>query len=80
MSCLSFSHLLARSDRFTLWSVSQVSVPKDLVAVMSAVGEGHEVDAQDKGRLVYRFRQPVSPLLFGSFGPLTFFLLTNSAV
>lgn len=43
--------------------VSQVSVPKDLVAVMSAVRDGQEVDPQDINRIVYRFRQPVS-LLF----------------
>lgn len=42
----------------------QVSVPKDLVAVMSAVRDGQEVDAQDGGRTVYRFRQSVSPLFF----------------
>uniref|UniRef100_A0A8C4NTN6 Leukotriene A-4 hydrolase n=1 Tax=Dicentrarchus labrax TaxID=13489 RepID=A0A8C4NTN6_DICLA len=38
---------------------SQVSVPKDLVAVMSAVRDGQEVDPQDNNRIVYRFRQPV---------------------
>ncbi|TNM91453.1 hypothetical protein fugu_019833 [Takifugu bimaculatus] len=38
---------------------AQVSVPKELVAVMSAVGDGQEVDAQDNNRVVYRFRQPV---------------------
>lgn len=45
-------------------SVSQVSVPKDLVAVMSAVRDGQEVDPEDNNRIVYRFRQPVSPLFF----------------
>ncbi|KAM4711829.1 leukotriene A-4 hydrolase [Anableps anableps] len=39
---------------------AQVSVPKDLVAVMSAVRDGQEVDPQDCGRIVYRFRQPVA--------------------
>uniref|UniRef100_H3CCG6 Leukotriene A(4) hydrolase n=1 Tax=Tetraodon nigroviridis TaxID=99883 RepID=H3CCG6_TETNG len=38
---------------------AQVSVPKALVAVMSAIGDGQEVDPEDSGRLVYRFRQPV---------------------
>uniref|UniRef100_H3C0J8 Leukotriene A4 hydrolase n=1 Tax=Tetraodon nigroviridis TaxID=99883 RepID=H3C0J8_TETNG len=38
---------------------AQVSVPKELVAVMSAIGDGQEVDPEDSGRLVYRFRQPV---------------------
>uniref|UniRef100_A0A3B4AV55 Leukotriene A-4 hydrolase n=1 Tax=Periophthalmus magnuspinnatus TaxID=409849 RepID=A0A3B4AV55_9GOBI len=38
---------------------AQVSVPKDLVAVMSAVRDGHEMDPQDSERIVYRFRQPV---------------------
>ncbi|CAL1568242.1 unnamed protein product [Knipowitschia caucasica] len=39
---------------------AQVSVPKDLVAVMSAVRDGHEVDPQDNQRIIYRFRQPVA--------------------
>lgn len=34
-------------------------MPKELVAVMSAIGDGQEVDPEDSGRLVYRFRQPV---------------------
>uniref|UniRef100_A0A3Q4N1E0 Leukotriene A4 hydrolase n=1 Tax=Neolamprologus brichardi TaxID=32507 RepID=A0A3Q4N1E0_NEOBR len=38
---------------------AQVSVPKDLVAVMSAVRDGQEVDPQDSGRIIYRFRQTV---------------------
>uniref|UniRef100_A0A8C9Z981 Leukotriene A-4 hydrolase n=1 Tax=Sander lucioperca TaxID=283035 RepID=A0A8C9Z981_SANLU len=38
---------------------AQVSVPKDLVAVMSAMRDGQEVDPQDSSRIVYRFRQPV---------------------
>ncbi|KAJ0057050.1 hypothetical protein NL108_000897, partial [Boleophthalmus pectinirostris] len=38
---------------------AQVSVPKDLVALMSAVHDGHEMDPQDSERIVYRFRQPV---------------------
>uniref|UniRef100_A0A8P4K842 Peptidase M1 leukotriene A4 hydrolase/aminopeptidase C-terminal domain-containing protein n=1 Tax=Dicentrarchus labrax TaxID=13489 RepID=A0A8P4K842_DICLA len=42
-----------------LFSQCQVSVPKDLVAVMSAVRDGQEVDPQDNNRIVYRFRQPV---------------------
>ncbi|MEQ2179035.1 Leukotriene A-4 hydrolase, partial [Goodea atripinnis] len=37
-----------------------VSVPKDLVAVMSAVRDGQEVDPQDSSRIIYRFRQPVA--------------------
>ncbi|XP_017158472.1 leukotriene A-4 hydrolase [Poecilia reticulata] len=39
---------------------AQVSVPKQLVALMSAVRDGQEVDPQDSGRIVYRFRQPVA--------------------
>uniref|UniRef100_A0A3P9K287 Leukotriene A(4) hydrolase n=1 Tax=Oryzias latipes TaxID=8090 RepID=A0A3P9K287_ORYLA len=38
---------------------AQVSVPKDLVAVMSAVRDGQEEDPEDSSRIVYRFRQPV---------------------
>uniref|UniRef100_A0A669F6I1 Leukotriene A4 hydrolase n=1 Tax=Oreochromis niloticus TaxID=8128 RepID=A0A669F6I1_ORENI len=38
---------------------AQVSVPKDLVTVMSAVRDGQEVDPQDSGRIIYRFRQTV---------------------
>ncbi|XP_023257652.1 leukotriene A-4 hydrolase-like, partial [Seriola lalandi dorsalis] len=38
---------------------AQVSVPKDLVAVMSAVRDGQEVDPQDNNCIIYRFRQPV---------------------
>lgn len=38
---------------------AQVSVPKDLVAVMSAVRDGHELDPQDSDRIIYRFRQTV---------------------
>lgn len=64
----------------SLWFVCQVSVPKELVAVMSAVGDGQEVDAQDNNRVIYRFRQPVSPLLFGSSRSLRFFLLAKSDV
>lgn len=41
-------------------STCQVSVPKDLVAVMSAMRDGQEVDPQDNSRVVFRFRQPVS--------------------
>lgn len=38
---------------------AQVSVPKPLVAVMSALGEGQDVDPEDANRIVFRFRQPV---------------------
>uniref|UniRef100_A0AAZ3PKI7 Leukotriene A-4 hydrolase n=1 Tax=Oncorhynchus tshawytscha TaxID=74940 RepID=A0AAZ3PKI7_ONCTS len=38
---------------------AQVSVPKELVAVMSAVRDGQEPDPQDSSRAIYRFRQPV---------------------
>uniref|UniRef100_A0A4W5NDF9 Leukotriene A-4 hydrolase n=1 Tax=Hucho hucho TaxID=62062 RepID=A0A4W5NDF9_9TELE len=38
---------------------AQVSVPKELVAVMSAVRDGEEPDPQDSSRVIYRFRQPV---------------------
>ncbi|KAG7246703.1 hypothetical protein CRUP_033384, partial [Coryphaenoides rupestris] len=39
---------------------AQVSVPKELVAVMSAMRDGQGPDPQDSGRLIYRFRQPVA--------------------
>ncbi|XP_067347214.1 leukotriene A-4 hydrolase isoform X2 [Channa argus] len=38
---------------------AQVNVPKDLVAVMSAMRDGQEVDPQDNNRIIYKFRQPV---------------------
>ncbi|KAJ8245562.1 hypothetical protein GJAV_G00272100 [Gymnothorax javanicus] len=38
---------------------AQVSVPKELVALMSAVRDGQEPDPQDSSRIVYRFRQTV---------------------
>ncbi|XP_030641072.1 leukotriene A-4 hydrolase [Chanos chanos] len=38
---------------------AQVSVPKELVALMSAMRDGQEPDPQDSGRIIYRFRQPV---------------------
>ncbi|XP_062374163.1 leukotriene A-4 hydrolase [Sardina pilchardus] len=38
---------------------AQVSVPKELVAVMSAVRDGQEADPHDNNRIIYRFRQPV---------------------
>nr|XP_057925209.1 leukotriene A-4 hydrolase [Doryrhamphus excisus] len=38
---------------------AQVSVPKELVAAMSALRDGQEVDPQDSHRTIYRFRQPV---------------------
>ncbi|XP_066561109.1 leukotriene A-4 hydrolase [Amia ocellicauda] len=38
---------------------AQVSVPKELVALMSAVRDGQEPDPQDSSRSVFRFRQPV---------------------
>ncbi|XP_021433186.2 leukotriene A-4 hydrolase isoform X1 [Oncorhynchus mykiss] len=38
---------------------AQVSVPKELVAVMSAVRDGEEPDPQDSSRAIYHFRQPV---------------------
>lgn len=46
--------------------LSQVSVPKDLVAVMSAVRDGQDADPKDSSRVVYRFRQPVSRLFTSS--------------
>lgn len=49
--------------------VPQVSVPKDLVAVMSAVRDGQEVDPQDSGRIIYRFRQTVGGVSFFSSSP-----------
>ncbi|XP_061662306.1 leukotriene A-4 hydrolase isoform X2 [Syngnathoides biaculeatus] len=39
---------------------AQVSVPKDLVAAMSALRDGQDVDPHDNGRMVYRFRQNVA--------------------
>ncbi|XP_029522066.1 leukotriene A-4 hydrolase-like [Oncorhynchus nerka] len=38
---------------------AQVSVPKELVAVMSAIRDGEEPDPQDSSRAIYSFRQPV---------------------
>ncbi|XP_063073857.1 leukotriene A-4 hydrolase-like [Engraulis encrasicolus] len=38
---------------------AQVSVPKELVCVMSAVRDGQAADPQDNSRIIYRFRQPV---------------------
>uniref|UniRef100_A0A8B9GPR8 Leukotriene A-4 hydrolase n=1 Tax=Astyanax mexicanus TaxID=7994 RepID=A0A8B9GPR8_ASTMX len=38
---------------------AQVSVPKELIAVMSAVRDGQEADPTDSSRVIYRFRQPV---------------------
>lgn len=48
------------SLKYVCVSICQVSVPKDLVAVMSAMRDGQEVDPQDNSRVVFRFRQPVS--------------------
>ncbi|CAL8278208.1 leukotriene A-4 hydrolase [Gadus morhua] len=39
---------------------AQVSVPQELVAVMSAIRDGQAPDPEDSSRLVYRFRQPVA--------------------
>ncbi|KAL7882699.1 hypothetical protein SRHO_G00003570 [Serrasalmus rhombeus] len=38
---------------------AKVSVPKELIAVMSAVRDGQEPDPSDSSRAIYRFRQPV---------------------
>ncbi|XP_056604573.1 leukotriene A-4 hydrolase [Triplophysa dalaica] len=38
---------------------AQVSVPKELVALMSALRDGQEADPSDNTRIIYRFRQPV---------------------
>uniref|UniRef100_A0A672YUH6 Leukotriene A(4) hydrolase n=1 Tax=Sphaeramia orbicularis TaxID=375764 RepID=A0A672YUH6_9TELE len=46
------------SIKFTYYA--QVSVPKDLVAVMSAIRDGQEVDPKDNERIIYHFRQPVA--------------------
>lgn len=40
--------------------MSQVSVPRELVALMSALRDGQEPDPSDSSRVIYRFRQPVS--------------------
>uniref|UniRef100_A0A8C2AZV9 Leukotriene A4 hydrolase n=1 Tax=Cyprinus carpio TaxID=7962 RepID=A0A8C2AZV9_CYPCA len=39
---------------------AQVSVPKELVALMSALHDGQVPDPSDSSRVIYRFRQPVS--------------------
>uniref|UniRef100_A0A673NKT4 Leukotriene A-4 hydrolase n=1 Tax=Sinocyclocheilus rhinocerous TaxID=307959 RepID=A0A673NKT4_9TELE len=39
---------------------AQVSVPRELVALMSALRDGQEPDPSDSSRVIYRFRQPVS--------------------
>lgn len=46
------------------FSVSQVSVPRELVALMSALRDGQEPDPSDSSRVIYRFRQPVSITFF----------------
>ncbi|KAJ8411320.1 hypothetical protein AAFF_G00173260 [Aldrovandia affinis] len=38
---------------------AQVSVPRELVALMSAMRDGQEADPRDNSRTIYRFRQPV---------------------
>ncbi|XP_051974699.1 leukotriene A-4 hydrolase [Xyrauchen texanus] len=38
---------------------AQVSVPRELVALMSALRDGQEADPNDSSRVLYRFRQPV---------------------
>uniref|UniRef100_A0A8C2E9N9 Leukotriene A4 hydrolase n=1 Tax=Cyprinus carpio TaxID=7962 RepID=A0A8C2E9N9_CYPCA len=38
---------------------AQVSVPRELVALMSALRDGQEPDPSDSNRVIYRFRQPV---------------------
>ncbi|KPP57342.1 hypothetical protein Z043_124952 [Scleropages formosus] len=38
---------------------AQVSVPRELVALMSAVRDGQEVDPEDSNRTIFRFRQTV---------------------
>ncbi|RXN25703.1 leukotriene A-4 hydrolase [Labeo rohita] len=38
---------------------AQVSVSKELVALMSALHDGQEPDPSDSSRIIYRFRQPV---------------------
>nr|CAI11594.1 novel protein (zgc:85809) [Danio rerio] len=38
---------------------AQVSVPRELVALMSALRDGQEPDPSDSSRVIYRFRQPV---------------------
>ncbi|KAG9339983.1 hypothetical protein JZ751_022299 [Albula glossodonta] len=38
---------------------AQVSVPRELVALMSAVRDGQEPDPSDSSRIIYRFRQTV---------------------
>ncbi|MGH0148532.1 UNVERIFIED_CONTAM: hypothetical protein FKN15_024224 [Acipenser sinensis] len=54
---------------------AQVSVPKELVAVMSAVRDGQEADPKDSSRTIYRFRQAVSARALragvGEIGPRT---------
>lgn len=50
--------------------MKQVSVPKDLVAVMSAVRDGQDVDPQDSSRIIYRFRQSVSSSTSSFVSPL----------
>lgn len=35
-------------------------MPKELMALMSALRDGQEPDPSDNSRIIYRFRQPVS--------------------
>ncbi len=56
--------------------MSQVSVPRELVALMSALRDGQEPDPSDSSRVIYRFRQPVSVFFFNEelFFPNTVFI------
>uniref|UniRef100_A0A8C2EG49 Leukotriene A4 hydrolase n=1 Tax=Cyprinus carpio TaxID=7962 RepID=A0A8C2EG49_CYPCA len=40
---------------------AQVSVPRELVALMSALRDGQEPDPSDSNRVIYRFRQEIGP-------------------
>lgn len=51
------------------FTVCQVSVPRELVALMSALRDGQEPDPSDSSRVIYRFRQPVSVLSSFSLFP-----------
>uniref|UniRef100_A0A9J8D1U6 Leukotriene A-4 hydrolase n=1 Tax=Cyprinus carpio carpio TaxID=630221 RepID=A0A9J8D1U6_CYPCA len=42
---------------------AQVSVPRELVALMSALHDGQEPDPSDSNRVIYRFRQPVRSII-----------------
>uniref|UniRef100_A0A4W4F5C0 Leukotriene A-4 hydrolase n=1 Tax=Electrophorus electricus TaxID=8005 RepID=A0A4W4F5C0_ELEEL len=56
---------------------AQVSVPKELVALMSAVQDGQEPDPNDTSRVIYRFRQPYERFTSVCVAMNVFFVLSR---